>query len=76
MVTDAPNRCLVIGVMGRRAEATGMSGMVMVLEFLVLSHGFHIDRVREKTYRNASNGGFTENTVRDTPPVERLSKNK
>jgi hypothetical protein len=30
--------------------------MVMVLELLVLSHTIHIDRAREKTYRNTPIG--------------------
>ena len=29
-----------------------MSGMVWVLELLVMSHTIHIDRAKEKTYRN------------------------
>ena len=29
-----------------------MSGMVWVLELLVMSHTIHIDRAKKKTYRN------------------------
>jgi hypothetical protein len=41
-----------------------MSGMVGVLELLVMGHTIHIDRASEKTYRN-SKGDFFENRARE-----------
>lgn len=41
--------------------------MVMVLELLVMSHTIHIDRAREKTYRNSKEVFFR--TVISNPAI-------
>ena len=48
--------------------------MVMVLELLVMSHTIHIDRAKEKTYRNSKGGFFIKASSPDKLHIAHIGK--